>query len=306
MKMYVGVTDFDWYTTLKASDCDEVNFWTPGATNFKAIEENDMFLFKLHSPNNYIVGGGFYVRFSILPTYLAWSAFGLKNGCNSLKELNDRIIKYRSRIGASLENPQIGCIILTEPFFFDQQDWIPVPENWSNSIVRGKTYSPDDDYGRRLYAKVIERLQRTVTIQETQQAESENRYTTSLTKHRLGQGAFRIAVTEAYQKRCAITGEKTLPVLEAAHIKPFSENGPHSVKNGLLLKSDFHTLFDDGYVTIAPDFHIEVSKRLHEDYGNGKDYYKYHGSKLLILPQSQIELPSPEFLEWHNNNVYLG
>ena len=63
MKMYVGVTDFDWYTTLKASDCDEVNFWTPGATNFKAIEENDMFLFKLHSPNNYIVGGGFYVRF---------------------------------------------------------------------------------------------------------------------------------------------------------------------------------------------------------------------------------------------------
>ena len=40
MKMYVGVTDFDWYTTLKASDCDEVNFWTPGATNFKAIEEN--------------------------------------------------------------------------------------------------------------------------------------------------------------------------------------------------------------------------------------------------------------------------
>ena len=246
------------------------------------------------------------MRFSILPTYLAWSAFGLKNGCNSLKELNDRIIKYRSRIGASLENPQIGCIILTEPFFFDQQDWIPVPENWSNSIVRGKTYSPDDDYGRRLYAQVIERLQRTVTIHETQQAESENRYTTSLTKHRLGQGAFRIAVTEAYQKRCAITGAKTLPVLEAAHIKPFSENGPHSVKNGLLLKSDFHTLFDDGYVTIAPDFHIEVSKRLHEDYGNGKDYYKYHGSKLLILPQSQIELPSPEFLEWHNNNVYLG
>ena len=154
MKMYVGVTDFDWYTTLKASDCDEVNFWTPGATNFKAIEENDMFLFKLHSPNNYIVGGGFYVRFSILPTYLAWSAFGLKNGCNSLKELNDRIIKYRSRIGASLENPQIGCIILTEPFFFDQQDWIPVPENWSNSIVRGKTYSPDDDYKSTLYQGV--------------------------------------------------------------------------------------------------------------------------------------------------------
>ena len=80
MRMYVGVTDYDWFTILKENKCDEVNFWTPGATNFKAISENDLLLFKLHSPRNYIVGGGFFVRFSILPTYLAWSAFGIKNG----------------------------------------------------------------------------------------------------------------------------------------------------------------------------------------------------------------------------------
>nr|WP_255575540.1 HNH endonuclease signature motif containing protein [Caproiciproducens faecalis] len=124
--------------------------------------------------------------------------------------------------------------------------------------------------------------------------------------HRLGQGTFRIVVTEAYQRRCAITGEKTLPVLEAAHIKPFSENGPHDIKNGLLLRSDFHTLFDDGYITINSDFVIEVSKRLNEDYGNGKDYYRYHGSKLQSMPSSSVELPSQEYIMWHNEHCYKG
>jgi putative restriction endonuclease len=37
---------------------------------------------------------------------------------------------------------------------------------------------------------------------------------------RLGQGAFRLLVTDAYQRRCAVTGERTLPVLDAAHIRP--------------------------------------------------------------------------------------
>ena len=132
------------------------------------------------------------------------------------------------------------------------------------------------------------------------------RYTEYTTKHRLGQGAFRVLVTEAYERRCSITGEKTLPVLEAAHIKPYSENGPHSVRNGILLKSDFHTLFDDGYITITKDHRIEVSNRLHNDYGNGKDYYRYHGKPLLILPGQESQVPSREYLEWHNEHVYLG
>lgn len=46
--MYVGITDYDWFKTLKKADCDEVNFWKPGGkTNFKALDEGDLFLFKL-------------------------------------------------------------------------------------------------------------------------------------------------------------------------------------------------------------------------------------------------------------------
>lgn len=301
MRMYVGVTDYDWYTQIKENGCDEANFWTPGAANFRALDINDMFLFKLHHPRNFIVGGGFYVRFSILPTYLAWDAFGLKNGTQSLSQLNDRIWRYRARGNGQQENPDIGCIILTEPFFFEENDWVAVPANWSNNIVRGKTYTTDDVFGARLYEQVTDRLQRSYA--EVQQ---ENQFARHLTNHRLGQGAFRVGVTEAYQKRCAITGEKTLPVLEAAHIKPYGDDGPHLISNGILLRSDVHTLFDNGYITITPDYHVEVSRRLHEDYGNGKNYYRFHGGTLATLPKQLTELPSKDYLEWHNNTVYYG
>lgn len=300
MQMYVGITDYDWFEFLKSKNAKEVNFWKPGTQPFKALEENDLFLFKLHAPRDYIVGGGFFVKYSLLPTYLAWNAFGEKNGTNSLRDLNDKINRYRMKNNMTTQNPQIGCIILTDAFYFDVQDWIPAPETFSKSIVQGKRYYTEDADGMRLFQQVQERLQSQVFVG------AENRYAESLTKHRLGQGAFRVVVTDAYQRRCAITGEKTLPVLEAAHIKPFAEDGPNSINNGLLLKSDFHTLFDDGYITIDKDYRIDVSKRLHEDYGNGKDYYKYHGQKLLILPEKTIQLPSKEYLEWHNENVFLG
>ena len=80
-----------------------------------------------------------------------------------------------------------------------------------------------------------------------------------LVKPRIGQGAFRVLVTDAYQRRCAITGEHTLPMLEAAHILPFSEKRPNLVSNGLLLRADFHELFDLGLVTVTPELRVEVS-----------------------------------------------
>lgn len=303
MNFYVGVTDSNWFHQLSTQKVDEVNFWNPGGTSFRALKENELFLFKLHYPENAIVGGGFFVRFSLLPPSLAWQAFKEKNGTTSYDELITRIAKYRGRNGIN-ENSQIGCTILTEPFWFDESDWIALPD-WSKSIVKGKTFSHNTEEGQRLLAQVQERMRRTVVNQVVSDA-PEQRYAESLTKHRLGQGGFRISVTDAYQRRCAITGEKTLPVLEAAHIMPYANEGPHLVSNGILLKSDFHTLFDQGYLTITPDYHIEVSKRLHEDYGNGKDYYQHHGQQLLILPTEISQMPDKKYIQWHNDNVYLG
>lgn len=303
MRFYVGVTDSNWYEQLSNQETDEVNFWNPGGSPFRALQENELFLFKLHYPENAIVGGGFFVRFALLPPFLAWEAFGEKNGTKSFEELRARILKYRSKNSIE-QNSQIGCTILTEPFWFSPSDWIRMP-NWSKSIVKGKTFSTDDEVGKRLHDQILERLPRAISNRPTEEI-SGPRYAESLTRHRLGQGAFRVAVTDAYQRRCAITGEKTLPVLQAAHIMPYANNGPHAVTNGLLLKSDFHTLFDEGYITITKDYRVEVSSRLHNDYGNGKDYYKFHGQRLLILPDNEVQLPAKQYLEWHNENVFLG
>lgn len=309
MRMYVGVTDYDWFRTLKEANCDEVNFWKPGgSSNFKALDKGEMFLFKLHSPRDYIVGGGFFLQFSILPTTLAWEAFGLANGAKSLKELNTRVYKYKKTTRAIDSNPQIGCIMLSMPFYFEEHDWISVPENWHKNIVQGKTYDTSDSIGKSLFDAVNNNLSKQNLTQGLIQEESEQyRYgKEQIIKPRIGQGAFKVLITDAYQRRCAITGEKTLPVLEAAHIKPFSLEGPNEINNGLLLRRDFHTLFDRGYLTIDKSLTVEVSHRIKEDFGNGREYYTHHGKKLIVMPSRQDQLPDETYLEWHNENIYLG
>jgi putative restriction endonuclease len=90
--------------------------------------------------------------------------------------------------------------------------------------------------GARLWAEVEARLEHYNIVAKsfvTDSAAKERYGREHLVQPRLGQGAFRVLVTEAYSRKCAITGEKTLPVLDASHIKPYSKGGPHAVSNGL-------------------------------------------------------------------------
>jgi putative restriction endonuclease len=108
---------------------------------------------------------------------------------------------------------------------------------------------------------------------------------------------------KTYDRKCAITSEKVLPVLEAAHIRPYVEAGPHQVDNGILLRSDLHILFDRGYLTVDPDLRLQVSRRIHDEFHNGRAYYALHGSHVRE-PNRPEYRPSPEFLSWHNEEVF--
>lgn len=307
MKVWVGVTDKDWFEFLSRIGADEVNFWQPsGSRSFRALQPGEPFLFKLHSPDDFVVGGGHFVRYSPLPTSLAWDAFGPKNGVASLNELNGRVRRYR-REDASLD-PVIGCNVLAEPFFFPRSAWIPVPPNWAPNIVQGKTYDTAASDGKALWEAVQEVLRQTPRVAEpsvTETAYDQSRFGAEyLTRGRLGQGAFRVLVTDAYERRCAVTGEKTLPVLEAAHIRPYALLGPHRVSNGILLRSDLHKLFDLGYVTVTPELRLEVSPRLRTEWQNGREYYAHHGQPLRVQPADPASHPNREFLSWHNENRF--
>lgn len=304
MKLWVGVTDNSWFEFLSNSGADEVNFWQPsGTAPFVNLPPGTPFLFKLKRPNNHIAGGGFFVKFVTLPMHLAWEAFGEKNGAPSLAQL-DRLVRP---LVSDQQSPSIniGCTILTNPFFFSKDQWIDVPEDWSSNIVRGKTYDTDNQVGARLWKDVEER--QSLGGDPLRIEERPAQYGAPfLAQARLGQGAFRVLVTEAYKRRCAITGESTLPVLEAAHIKPFSQSGFNNTFNGLLLRSDFHKLFDLGLVTLTPELNIEVSPKIREEWFNGKAYYRLHGQKIAVIPDNPLDYPRPDLLRWHNENVYVG
>jgi putative restriction endonuclease len=118
VSLYVGITDFDWFKFLSGQpSLDEVNFWQPGGrTNFRALQPGELFLFKLHSPRNFIVGGGVFARADILPLSITWDAFGTRNGTLTLQEMRRRIAFYRKEPDDPRQDYLIGCRFLTQPF----------------------------------------------------------------------------------------------------------------------------------------------------------------------------------------------
>lgn len=314
MKYYLGVTDTKWYSYLSNRQPEDVNFWQPGGNlKFGVISTGAPFLFKLKAPVNAIGGMGFFSSHTFLPLSVAWDTFGVRNGCRDFIEFSRMIRAYR-KDGENV-NPVIGCIVLTDPIFFREEDWIDVPGNWAKSIVQGKSYETSDPIGNELWQKVEILVQKYLADRQgifnksplvLEDPMGPSYGNSILQKVRLGQGAFRVLVTDAYSRKCSITGEKTLPVLEAAHIKPYAISGPHSLTNGILLRSDLHKLFDTGYVTVTKDLKVEVSPRIREEFENGKEYYQFHGKPLYVIPQSSNEQPGEVYLDWHNSNVYRG
>jgi putative restriction endonuclease len=131
-------------------DRSEVNFWAPSAASFRALEPGELFLFKLHVPRNVIVGGGIFAYANALPCSLAWAAFGEANGARSTQEMRARIARYRRTDQAYRSDFPIGCRILTQPFFFRDAEWIPVPASWSPNIVSFKTFDTGEAEGLAL------------------------------------------------------------------------------------------------------------------------------------------------------------
>lgn len=305
MRYWIGITDWDWFRFLAAKPAlDEVNFWQPSAGRRPAaLEEGQLFLFKLHaSRGGKIVGGGFFLKYEAMPIHWTWDAFGEENGAASFGEMLRRIEHYR-RSAVDVQADKVGCLVLVEPFFLEESEWINAPADWASNIVQGKWLESDVGEGSRIWDQVQLALGRRVPLEH---AIAETRYGKPIVVHpRLGQGAFRLLVTHAYDRRCAVTGERTLPVLDAAHIKPYAELGPHRLENGILLRKDLHALFDAGYVTVTPSLKLRVSRRIREEFENGRDYYALQGTRVRT-PSPPAPPPSLEYLEWHGDAVFRG
>jgi len=176
--------------------------------------------------------------------------------------------------------------------------------------VQGKTADTETTEGAWLWSEVQLRLQdkanQDIVAEPATECGGPRFGELFLTQARLGQGSFKTLVGEAYQRRCAITGGSTFPVLEAAHIKSYAEGGPHRISNGMLMRSDFHKLFDAGFVSVTPELRVRVSDQIKDKWFNGKAYYKLHDQPLAVMPKLDSQRPDPEFLRWHLNEHFVG
>jgi putative restriction endonuclease len=311
MRGYVGVTDDEWFRFLAARpevSRAEVNFWRPSGGNaFRALTPGEPFFFKTHAPHNRVVGGGFFSGFAALPVSEAWQMFGEANGVTNLQRMRERIAHYRREPIGPHEDPVIGCVFVRDVTFFADDMAQDPPPGFALNIVQGKGYDMGDSHVERYFADLMQLvLGKAIDIDFSQPWHAPGPVfgDPRLTPYRLAQQAFKAVVLSAYHGHCAVTGTKIRPVLQAAHIRPVTNGGENRLDNGMLLRSDVHTMFDNGYLAVDPRQNkLIVSPRLREDFGNGAEFYSKAG-QVIALPDRRVDQPNAEFLEWHLDTVY--
>jgi putative restriction endonuclease len=264
------------------------------------------FLFKTHWPHNRVVGGGFFSGFAALRLSEAWDFFGQGNGVSDVDDMRRRAGRYRKEPIRPGEDPTVGCVLIRDVRFFGVGSEAQAPPEFASNVVQGKTYDRATSAYSGYFLEVLDRLLgRHVDIDVTQPWRGSGPVygDPRLAPQRLGQQAFRAVVLDAYSGRCAVTGDRVRPVLEAAHIRPLPHGGEHRLDNGLLLRSDVHTLYDRGYFGVDPKHRLLVSPALREEFGNGEQLYARAGEPVAV-PDRRADRPSREFLEWHLDEVF--
>lgn len=316
MQPFIALTDKRWFDFLSiqaaGGTVDEVNFWQPKATRpMKSMAPGEPVFFRLKRPDYAIAGYGFFAHFQVVPVQDAWELFGWKNGDGSEMGFLQRISGYRGEdlsIAANRRKP-IGCTVLRDAHFWPDSTWIPWGDarGWAPNIVQGKAET--DPARAELLLGRIRGDAATAPLDLADRFEpvdaDERTWIDGRIPLREGQGTFRLRLLDSYG-RCAITGEKTRPVLDAAHIQNYLGPQSNHVQNGLVLTKEFHTLFDRGYVSVTPDYEVRVSEALREHYDNGVRYYEYDKKPLRRLPDLPAHRPSPAALEWHRQHRFLG
>lgn len=300
-ELIVSVTDGSWFNFLRSTQPhDEVNFWLPGGSVRKDLRAGTPWFFKLKKPHSAIAGGGFFKTFNRWPLAMVWDAFQQANGAATFEEFA-RIVAKNKNCSPN-EIGEIGCVILSAPFFCDESKWLP-PPNWAPGIQGRKSYKIDSIDGQVIWNRFLSGEPLGATASPLIVSGGFGK--PQIILPRAGQGSFRLMVLDAYERRCCITGERTLPAIEAAHIRPFAEQPVHEINNGLAMRSDLHKLFDKGYITITPDAQLRVSKRIREEFENGRDYYALN-DRVIRVPHDEKLRPSKEHLEWHASTLFRG
>lgn len=159
---------------------------------------------------------------------IAWETFGVANGVASMAEMGRRVRALRRDDG---RDDRVGCVVLSGVTILPPELRPAAPADFQSNTVRGAGFDLTLGDPKRAWDQLLA-LSAPTPFASPIISVPGGYHDPAFAKARRGQGAFRLMVMDSYDRRCAITGERTLPVLEAAHIKPFAGEQTHEVANG--------------------------------------------------------------------------
>ena len=124
----------------------------------------------------------------------------------------------------------------------------------------------------------------------TPDAVDERQWQSILTRR--GQKAFRQSLIDLYGGRCAVSESRVVPLLEAAHILPHAEGSDYRIANGILLRTDIHTLFDLHLLGIDATLRVHLKASI-----QSSEFARFNGKRVETLPASTLHQPSPVSLQ---------
>lgn len=306
MRGFVANVDRDWCESLReaATAFDEVNLWRAGTERFRALKPGEPIFLKLKAPDRAIAGFGFFTHFSLLPLSVAWRLGGRANGVSSRSEMTRRLGMMRARFGmrsARSSDPKVGSIMILDPVFFEESDWVDAPGDFGSNVGQGKLYDLARGEGRRVWNECLARSDRRAggsTIRDRAGAPT-------IAVRRLGPLSFHTAVLDAWGRRCAVTGEGSVAALAAARIRDFGDARDWAIDNGILLRADLSELFEAGYITVDDEYRVRVSGEVADERGGPASYAELDGATIRV-PTRRIHRPSVEALWWHREERFIG
>jgi putative restriction endonuclease len=138
------------------------------------------------------------------------------------------------------------------------------------------------------------------TVVEDAAADIRRGYITATIRQRIHQAAFRERVIDAYRQQCALCCLRHEELLDAAHILPDADpEGEPVVPNGIALCKLHHAAFDRFFLSVRPDYVIEIRRDVLEESDGPMlrhGLQGMHGQRIQLPSRAGLR-PSPDFLE---------
>ena len=181
----------------------------------------------------------------------------------------------------------------------DKQIWAELQVNWDSVALDAAAQY--EHLAQRNGVQADNDLLEEAPLSEEVLAVEEGRTRSAIVQVRVNQARFRKAVLASYNATCCISGLQHEKLVIASHIVPWSEDTKNRLnpQNGLCLSALHDRAYDQGLITVMPDFKVRVSPKIK---ANKKD--SFISESLLRFDQKPIRFPdrfgpSPAFLEWH-------